>query len=129
MTTPTLLERARDMINRYRTETPLGHQPHMIAGEADELLADLDRARSWTKVKPTKAGAYYVRGYTRWSDAREPGFVEIIERDGALICNLHQNNTDSNFDNWYPINELNPDFEWFGPLPAPPIATESAEKA
>ncbi len=27
------------LLERYRRETPLGNQPHMIAGEADEALA------------------------------------------------------------------------------------------
>jgi hypothetical protein len=26
------------LVKRYRTETPLGNQPHMITGEADEAL-------------------------------------------------------------------------------------------
>ena len=34
----TLLEALR-LLRRYRNETPLGHQPHMIAHEADALLA------------------------------------------------------------------------------------------
>lgn len=33
------IERLRACLRRYRTETPLGHQPHMIAHEADELLS------------------------------------------------------------------------------------------
>jgi len=27
-----------ELVKRYRTETPLGNQPHMITGEADEAL-------------------------------------------------------------------------------------------
>lgn len=33
------LASARALLTRYRNETPLGHQPHMIAHEVDELLA------------------------------------------------------------------------------------------
>lgn len=29
----------RRLLIRYRTETPLGHQPHMITAEVDEVLA------------------------------------------------------------------------------------------
>lgn len=29
----------RRLLARYRDETPLGHQPHMIAGEVDSALA------------------------------------------------------------------------------------------
>ena len=28
----------RELLRRYRTETPLGHQPHMIAAKVDALL-------------------------------------------------------------------------------------------
>jgi hypothetical protein len=28
----------RKLLARYRDETPLGHQPHMIAHQADEAL-------------------------------------------------------------------------------------------
>jgi hypothetical protein len=33
-----------DLMTRYRTETPLGHQPHMISHKADEAIETL-RAR------------------------------------------------------------------------------------
>ncbi len=32
------LERLRALLARYRDETPLGHQPHMIAHQTDEAL-------------------------------------------------------------------------------------------
>lgn len=32
------LEQALALLKRYRDETPLGHQPHMIAHEVDEVL-------------------------------------------------------------------------------------------
>ena len=32
------LKALRDMLKRYRKETPLGHQPHMITEEVDKLL-------------------------------------------------------------------------------------------
>lgn len=31
-------ERLEALLLRYRTEVPLGHQPHMIAAEVDEVL-------------------------------------------------------------------------------------------
>ena len=34
----TEIERLRALLARYRDETPLGHQPHMIAHQADEAL-------------------------------------------------------------------------------------------
>lgn len=30
----------RAMLTRYRTEVPLGHQPHMLAHKVDELLQE-----------------------------------------------------------------------------------------
>lgn len=32
------IERLRALLARYREETPLGHQPHMIAHEVDKAL-------------------------------------------------------------------------------------------
>lgn len=34
-----LLREAVGFLTRYRKETPLGHQPHMIAGKVDAFLA------------------------------------------------------------------------------------------
>lgn len=31
-------ERLRRLLERYRDETPIGHQPHMVAHQADEAL-------------------------------------------------------------------------------------------
>lgn len=36
------LDAARELIRRYRHETPLGHQPHMIAHKADEWLSKIE---------------------------------------------------------------------------------------
>ena len=36
-----LLQQAAKLLERYRNETPLGHQPHMIAAEADATLTAL----------------------------------------------------------------------------------------
>lgn len=43
------LAEALRLLRRYRTETPLGHQPHMIAHEADAVLRTADSA---TEVQP-----------------------------------------------------------------------------
>ena len=34
------VERLRELLIRYRNETPLGHQPHMIAHEVDAALKE-----------------------------------------------------------------------------------------
>lgn len=38
------MKQARQIIWRYRHETPLGNQPHMIAHEADEVIERIDQA-------------------------------------------------------------------------------------
>jgi hypothetical protein len=41
MTNPTqLIEQLASLLKRYRTETPLGHQPYLIAETVDGVLAD-----------------------------------------------------------------------------------------
>ena len=32
------IREAREIITRYRSDTPLGYQPHMLAGKADHWL-------------------------------------------------------------------------------------------
>jgi hypothetical protein len=39
----TEVERLRALLTRYRNETPLGHQPHMIAHEVDAALKEGQR--------------------------------------------------------------------------------------
>ena len=36
------LATARELLTRYRTQTPIGHQPHMICGDVDAWLAGED---------------------------------------------------------------------------------------
>ena len=38
------LKQARQIVWRYRNQTPLGNQPYMIADEADRLLERIDKA-------------------------------------------------------------------------------------
>lgn len=37
-----LMDEMLALLKRYRNETPLGHQPHMIAQEADMLIAKVE---------------------------------------------------------------------------------------
>jgi hypothetical protein len=41
-----------DLMTRYRTETPLGHQPHMISHKADEAIETLRARLSAPKPEP-----------------------------------------------------------------------------
>lgn len=36
------LNRAIELLRRYRNETPIGHQPHMIAAQVDDFLRQTD---------------------------------------------------------------------------------------
>jgi len=36
-----LLREAMEMLNRYWREVPLGHQPHMIAADAEQLVSSI----------------------------------------------------------------------------------------
>ncbi len=40
-----LLDKAMKLLRRYHDETPLGHQPHMIAHQATEILEAYDAHR------------------------------------------------------------------------------------
>jgi hypothetical protein len=56
-----------DLMMRYRTETPLGHQPHMISHKADEAIETLRARLSAPEPEP-------VAGY-RWEKGRTPPSV------------------------------------------------------
>ncbi len=38
-------ERLAEALRRYRNEVPLGHQPHMLAHEVDDLLRDQEEGK------------------------------------------------------------------------------------
>lgn len=46
------LERCTRLLKRYVSETPLGHQPHMIALEAEEAIAQADAALATPVAEP-----------------------------------------------------------------------------
>lgn len=69
----------------------------------------------FTTTKPTEAGIYEVRGwYVGRPQARA---VVAVERndDGDLVCNLHQENSDQNVDDWDTLDQFADDFQWRGP--------------
>jgi hypothetical protein len=54
-----------DLMTRYRTETPLGHQPHMISHKADEAIETLRARLSAPKCicgEPNTAGVHRQDG-------------------------------------------------------------------
>jgi len=48
------MKQAHQIIWRYRHETPLGNQPHMIAHEADEMIERIDQALRQTIAEAEK---------------------------------------------------------------------------
>lgn len=69
----------------------------------------------WVSDKPTKPGAYWIRG----NGLDEPAVIQVKIEEGELWCNLHQCNTEPHFGFGYTIDQLSDEFEWFGPLAAP----------
>ena len=70
--------------------------------------------KSWSKIAPTTPGAYWVRGFNNFGEGEQyEALVEVITKDGNLMCNLHETNSDPQYDflEHYPAR-----FEWCGPL-------------
>ena len=44
-------DKLRSLLKRYRDETPLGNQPHMIAHEVDQILDEIDKLESEKKIE------------------------------------------------------------------------------
>lgn len=72
----------------------------------------------FTKTKPTLVGTYQVRGWARLDGEPRKQCIVSIDRDaeGVLVCNLHRPTSDSDFSEWYRVEELDPEFEWRGPM-------------
>lgn len=70
----------------------------------------------WTKNKPVKKGAYWIRGF-HFGKPRKRALVEVRHGKKELMCNLHQiNSDDSDIEDWHPVSILEEGFEWKGPL-------------
>lgn len=60
MTTQTeALKMTRQLLWRYRHETPIGNQPHMICHEVDEAFERIDEALAQPEQEPISFG---IRG-------------------------------------------------------------------
>lgn len=70
---------------------------------------------NWNKSKPTEAGAYWVRGYEIGCPETK-ALVEVRGEGDCLLCNLHEVNTSNIIEDWYSLDLLDDDFEWYGPL-------------
>jgi hypothetical protein len=102
-----LLRELVDVLSRYRTETPLGHQPHMISGDADTLI---ERARSaiaagYTLAPPSDPDTVTVRmrwdGDHLYAAGAHMGFIDRLDgqwrcrdRIGA-ICGVHSSEAEA----------------------------------
>lgn len=81
-------------------------------------VARAGQVPEWSSAKPTVEGAYWVRG----NGLNEPAVILVKLDQGELWCNLHMNNTETDFGYGYTIAQLSSEFEWFGPLAAAPVA-------
>ncbi|WP_285643189.1 hypothetical protein [Pseudomonas sp. NBRC 100443] len=81
-------------------------------------VAQAGQVPEWSSAKPTVEGAYWVRG----NGLDEPAVILVKLDQGELWCNLHMNNTETDFGYGYTIAQLSSEFEWFGPLAAAPVA-------
>jgi hypothetical protein len=73
---------ARQIIWRYRHETPLGNQPHMIAHEADEAIEKIDQALA--KQEQSEPMAWMV-----WGDNNVPSLTFTKPADKYVFDALY----------------------------------------
>jgi len=86
--------RTVELLRRYRNETPLGHQPHMIAHEADAILAEHDAAAPISKSQAKRVAAL---------EAAQAGWQEAspkLERWGLPTKDLSAQQCDDGY--WTP---------------------------
>jgi hypothetical protein len=107
-TTESLLADAIKLLRRYRNETPLGHQPSMIAHLADDVLAQHDHSakaeaglrercealvRMWKKIAEGQPWSMQcareleaaLRGDQCLKLAKALAYQEQVDEDGVLI--------------------------------------------
>ena len=87
-----------DLMTRYRTETPLGHQPHMISHKADDAIEILRARLSAPEPEPY--------GYIARRNWKMPVFIEA---DNVEAAGLPYNNAD-----YEPVFKAPPQREWQG---------------
>ena len=73
MTDREVMQMALDVVQRYRKETPLGNQPHMIAHDADKTIEALRKALA----KPSWDPVLWMNGY-------KAGYAQAQETDLAI---------------------------------------------
>jgi len=73
-----------DLMTRYRTETPLGHQPHMISHKADDAIEILRARLSAPESKPV---AWFIEG--TFMDG-SPSFIQVCETDPEFYTPLYR---------------------------------------
>ena len=72
----TAMKQARQIIWRYRHETPLGNQPHMIAHEADQTIERIDQAiAELESQEPVAVWELFEDG---WDSIADPEWMESL---------------------------------------------------
>ena len=85
-----------DLMTRYRTETPLGHQPHMISHKADEAIETLRARLSAPKCicgEPNTAGVHRQDGPCYQQPERE--WQGLTEHEKTLVMRRSVNRQDA----------------------------------
>ena len=97
MTEREALKLARQLLWRYRHETPMGDQPHMICQEVDEAFERIDEALAQQpEQEPVidKSAAIRIATSLGWTQQRKPLTDEQIEKiadeygAGGWICDF-----------------------------------------
>jgi len=83
MTDKGAMKLARQIIWRYRHETPLGNQPHMIAHEADEAIEKIDQALNQEQGEPVLWAA--KESMFMWGNSDESGHPYHIICKGKKV--------------------------------------------
>ena len=73
MTDRETMQMALDVVQRYRKETPLGNQPHMIAHDADKAIEALRTALAKPSWEPVS-----------WRNGYKAGYAQAQETDLAI---------------------------------------------
>lgn len=71
---------------------------------------EADRKMRLVEGRPSEPGIYAVQGF-HYGHPEDHAIVEVIERDGELLMNLHEANSDRH--RWGRLSECSDKFRWY----------------
>lgn len=78
---------------------------------------------NWSKNKPVEAGIYQVRGFNYGQPKSKQVVATVVVENSrykddkkALVCNLHESNSEPSHDSWSLLSDISEEFEWRGPF-------------